>query len=285
MKLLYKFAFLTLVGIVSLQSLASQTIRLATYNIKYDDTRDTVNNWSRRKSEVAGLIKYHQFEIFGVQEALHHQLQDLKEQLPSFDYVGVGRDNGKRAGEYSALFYSSQVYSVEQSGTFWLSKTPESPSKNWDAALPRICTWAKFEHKASGTKFFVFNTHFDHRGIKAREESAKVIKDKIIELTKNEPVILMGDFNFESTATPYAIITKSLSDTYLSTETTPYGPEATFNAFQFYKQPEPRIDYIFTRGDVKTLTYATLSDSKNMLYPSDHFPVVVDIRLDYAGNK
>jgi len=285
MKLLSKFAILTLVVIVSVQSLASQTIRLATYNIKYDDTRDTVNNWSRRKAEVAGLINYHQFEVFGVQEALHHQLQQLKEPLPDFNYVGVGRDDGKQKGEYSALFYNSRQYSVEQSGTFWLSKTPQSPSKNWDAALPRICTWAQLEHKASRSKFYVFNTHFDHRGVKAREESAKVIMNKITELTQNEPVILMGDFNFISTDAPYAVITKKLSDTYLNSETVPYGPEATFNAFQFHKLPEVRIDYIFTKGAIKTMSYATLSDSKNMLYPSDHFPVIVELRFGHTpGN-
>lgn len=267
-------------SLLCLPQAKAQTIRVATYNIKYDDTRDTVNNWSRRKSEVTGLIKYHQFELFGTQEGLHHQLEGMKSGLPGFEYVGVARDDGKQQGEYSAFFYNTNTFSVIASGTFWLSKTPDKPSKSWDAALPRICTWGEMLHKASGKKFFVFNAHFDHRGVKAREESAKVIMNKSKEVAPGAAVIVMGDFNFQSTAKPYAVITQSMSDTFLNSKTAPYGPEATFNGFRFNQLPARRIDYIFTSGPWKTLRYATISDSKNMLYPSDHFPVVADLKFN-----
>lgn len=280
MKLLLRLCLTLLIITVLIPSAMAQTIRVATYNIKYDDTRDTVNNWSRRKSEVTGLIKYHQFQLFGTQEGLHHQLEQMKEGLQNFEYVGVARDDGKQKGEYSAFFYDTNIFTLIESGTFWLSKTPDKPSKDWDAALPRICTWGEMQHKASGKKFFVFNAHFDHRGVKAREESAKVIMKKAREIAPDNPVIVMGDFNFQSTAKPYAVITKSMSDSFLNSKTAPYGPEATFNAFRFNQLPARRIDYIFTKGGLETLAYATISDSKKMLYPSDHFPVVVDLKFN-----
>lgn len=279
MKTLRLILALTFMVCLAWQATA-QTIRVATYNIKYDDTRDTVNNWSRRRPEVTGLIKYHQFQLFGTQEGLHHQLEQMKSDLPGFEFVGVGRDDGKQKGEYSAFFYDTNTFNLVQSGTFWLSETPDRPSKSWDAALPRICTWGELEHKSSGKKFFIFNAHFDHRGIKAREESAKVIMRKAEEIASDKPVIVMGDFNFQSTAAPYRVITQSMSDSYLNSKMAPYGPEATFNAFRFDRMPARRIDYVFTKGSWQTLTYATLSDSHEMRYPSDHFPVVVDLKFN-----
>lgn len=277
---LTKYLLLLLLIICCWQPVLAQTIRVATYNIKYDDTRDTINNWSRRKPEVTGLIKYHQFQLFGTQEGLHHQLEQMKADLPGFKYVGVARDDGRQKGEYSAFFYDTNTFKLLQSGTFWLSETPDKPSKSWDAALPRICTWGELEHKTSGRKFFVFNAHFDHRGVKAREESAKVIMKQASEIAKDQPVIVMGDFNFLPTATPYEVITKTMKDSYLNSQVLPYGPEATFNAFRFDRLPARRIDYVFTRGAWKTMRYATLSDSHEMRYPSDHFPVVVDLNFN-----
>ncbi len=177
-------------------------IRMMTYNIKFDDTRDSVNNWDRRKANVIGLLTYHAPALFGIQEGLHHQLEDIKSGLSEFDYVGVGRDDGKQNGEHSALFYDTKLFQLLRSGTFWLSKTSEVPSKDWDAALPRICTWAELKLKDSENTFFVFNTHFDHVGKVARQESIKVIIQKIKALAGENPVVLMGDFNFTPQAKP-----------------------------------------------------------------------------------
>lgn len=280
MKPLKQLLTLLLVIICSCQPATDPTIRVATYNIKFDDTRDTVNNWSRRRPEVTDLIKYHHFQLFGTQEGLHHQLEQIKADLSGFEYVGVARDDGKQKGEYSAFFYDTNLFGLLKSGTFWLSETPDKPSKSWDAALPRICTWGELEDKNSGKKFFVFNAHFDHRGVKAREESAKVIMAKVSEIAADQPVIVMGDFNFQSTAAPYEVITKTMSDSYKTSQVPPYGPEATFNGFRFDRMPARRIDYVFTKGPWKTERYATLSDSNEMRYPSDHFPVVVDLKFD-----
>lgn len=255
-------------------------IKVMTYNIKYDDKRDSINNWEKRKDRVVGLLQYHLPDIFGTQEGLHHQLEDIGSDLPAFKYLGVSRDDGDKKGEYSAFFYNIIKFKPLESGTFWLSKTPDVPSKGWDAAFPRVCSWAKLEVIESGQQFLVFNTHFDHVGEIARLESTKLILKKIKEMAKGIPVILMGDFNFTPDAISYGVIVKSMEDAREATLALPYGPEATFNGFDFLTAPERRIDYIFCKGNLQVKSYATLSDNQNMSYPSDHFPVIAKIQFE-----
>ncbi|TRX58451.1 endonuclease/exonuclease/phosphatase family protein [Fulvivirga sp. M361] len=254
-------------------------LRIMSYNIKFDDTRDTVNNWAKRKEAVIGLLRFYAPYIFGTQEGLWHQLEDIKNGLPGYDYVGVGRDDGDKKGEYTAIFYNTNHFEVVRSGTFWLSLTPEKPSVGWDAALPRICTWAEFRCKDNRTSFFVFNVHFDHVGVAARLESVKLLLQKIDQLPTNSVTVLMGDFNFRPDAPPYPVATESLKDSRQVSKKIPYGPEATFNGFNFHKKPARRIDYIFVSGGVEINQYSTLSDSKDLSYPSDHFPVMVDLNI------
>ncbi|MEQ8243022.1 endonuclease/exonuclease/phosphatase family protein [Fulvivirga sp.] len=272
------------VGLICLSVLAiaqkkETSIKVMSYNIKFDDKNDPVNNWDNRKDQVVGLLKYHEPLIFGTQEGLHHQLEDIKAGLSNFEYIGVARDDGKQKGEYSAFFYNTKYFKPIQSGTFWLSETPETPSKSWDAALPRVCSWAEMEDFNTKRRFFVFNTHFDHIGVVAREKSIGVIIDKIKELAKEVPVIVLGDFNFEDDKTPYKKMTDFLRDARLADNVKPYGPEATFNRFHFDVQPEKRIDYIFVNDQVRVKSFATLSDSQDMAYPSDHFPVVAVVEF------
>lgn len=262
------------------QEKGTSIFRTMTYNIKFDDSRDSVNNWTHRKESVIGLLKYHAPVLFGTQEGLHHQLEDIKAGLSGFNYVGVGRDDGIQKGEYSAFFYDIAHFERVRSGTFWLSKTSEVPSKDWDAALPRVCTWAELKPKGSGKTFFIFNTHFDHVGKVAREESIKLIIQQIKVLAGNNPVVLMGDFNFTPVTKPYQLITEFMQDARLISKSTPYGPEATFNGFQFHKEPKRRIDYIFIKGNIEVIKYAVLADNQHMAYPSDHFPVVADLQIN-----
>jgi endonuclease/exonuclease/phosphatase family metal-dependent hydrolase len=250
-----------------------------TYNIRFNTPNDGINAWPNRSEMVASLLRFHEAEIFGMQEALIGQITDIETQLPQMKHIGVGRDDGKEAGEFSPIFYDTSKFKLIDYGWFWLSETPETPGWGWDARYNRICTWAKFKPK-KGSQLLVLNTHFDHQGDTARAESAKLILRKIDELnTKNLPVILMGDFNLTPETTPIQYIKQHLTDSKAITSTKPYGPDGTFNGFDFNSKLPDRIDYIFVNEKVTVLKYAVLSDSKDNRYPSDHLPVFVRVKL------
>ena len=262
------------------QLLYAQNIRMITYNIRFNNPEDGINAWPNRSKDVAALLDFHKADIFGLQEALIGQIEDISKQLPNMEWVGVGRDDGKKAGEYSPLFYNSKKFKAIKSGWFWLSQTPEKPGLGWDAACNRVCTWAMLETDKKDRQFMVFNTHFDHQGVKARTESAKLILRKIKELNPLKlPVILTGDFNLTPEKEPIAVINKELQDSRAITKEVPYGPTGTFNGFKFDSPLKERIDYIFVNDRVEVKQYGVLSDSKDQRYPSDHLPVFVNIEL------
>lgn len=260
-------------------SLYSQkSMNVVTFNIRYSTHRDGVNAWSNRKGDVMALLKFHRADIFCVQEALHSQMLDLKEGMDGFEYTGVGRADGKEDGEYSAVFYSTIRYKLIDSGTFWLSETPDKPGKGWDAACERICSWGRFEDQGNGGEFFVFNTHFDHRGDIARDESAKLIYEKVQALAGSKlPVVLTGDFNLTPEKSAISILKGRWEDSYDATIEPPYGPIGTFSGFKWDHPLDKRIDYIFVNERVTVQRYAVLSDSKNNRYPSDHLPVFTEL--------
>lgn len=258
----------------------AQSIRLITYNIRYDNPRDGENAWDNRKEDVIALLKFHEADIFGLQEALYKQVTYIENQMPSFNRVGVGRSDGKAAGEYSPIFYNSRRFQLKDHGWFWLSETSEVPSKSWDAALPRICTYVLLEDYDKRKSFWVFNTHFDHKGDTARDESARLIMYKINELNKKDyPVVLMGDFNFTPDKKPYSRIDAAFFDSKKISIEPAYGPEGTYNGFDFNSPLDRRIDYIFVQGKVSVSRYGVLSDSKDRRYPSDHLPVLTEIKV------
>ncbi|MEM9142009.1 MAG: endonuclease/exonuclease/phosphatase family protein [Bacteroidota bacterium] len=269
-----KIFFLILLGLLFSSPAQSQEIRVMTYNIKYDNTRDTVNNWEDRKSAMVRLIQYYLPQVLGVQEALHRQVDYLDKALPSYAYVGVGRDDGAQKGEYAALFYDSAKLHVERSNTFWLSETPEQVSVGWDAALERICTYALFRHTESQKRFWVFNAHFDHRGKQAREKSAQLILERIRELNKNNlPVVLMGDLNLAPETPPILEIKEQMEDGLETAQRPFYGPLGTFNGFDPDRVLDRRIDYIFVRN-AKVMEYLHIDDRMaNSKHISDHLPV------------
>lgn len=257
------------------------TLNIATFNIRLNTASDKENAWPNRKEMVKDLVQYHDLDIFGVQEALAVQMADLSE-MSQYSHVGVGRDDGKTGGEYSAIFYKNKKYQVIKSGTFWLSPTPEKPSKGWDAAYIRICTWAQFRDKATGKIFFMFNTHFDNEGVQARENAAKMILEKIKLLSNaSSPVFITGDFNSDPSTSAYGTIVSAFSDSKLISKAKPYGPEKTFNNFKYHtyttEVEEGRIDFIFVNKNVQVQKYAVLTDSKELRFPSDHFPVVCEV--------
>ena len=259
----------------------SQQMNVITFNIRLNTASDGINAWPNRIEMVTGLIKYHEPDIFGLQEALIDQIEDIQKNLPDFEWFGVGRDDGEKAGEFCPVFFNKSKFILIEQHTFWLSETPEKPSKSWDSSLNRIVTWGRFKSKVTGKQFLVFNTHFDHKGMEARKQSAKLIRKKIEELTKdkNLPVILTGDFNLTPDQEPIALLKRYFSDSREVTEQPPYGPVGTFNSFDWNAPMEGRIDYIFVHGEIKVLKYAVLTDSKEKRWPSDHLPVFAKVQL------
>lgn len=269
---------LLLLLLLAVSSLSySQTIKVMTYNIRLDLASDGENRWDNRKEMLAGQVQFHEPDFMGVQEALPNQMEYLGNNLPAYKYIGTGRD-GANNGEHSAIFYNTGKFEVLEQNTFWLSETPDKPSKGWDAAYNRVCTYGLFRDKKTKQQLWVFNTHLDHVGNTARVEGAKLILKKIKELNrKNLPVVLTGDFNLEEDSEAIKLISTVMADSKKTAGQT-FGPKGTFNAFEFHKPVTTRIDYIFTSG-LQVNKYAVLSDSDNCRYPSDHLPVLAEIEV------
>lgn len=273
-------------------SIQAQQLTVASYNLRYSIEKnhksDSVKgeDWVRRGPAIAALIRYHEFEIFGTQEGLLHQLEDLSEWLPGFAYVGVGRDDGKKEGEHTAVFYQTKRFKVLDHGDFWLSETPEKPSMGWDGTCcHRMCTWVHFEDVKSGAKFYFFNTHFDHQAIVARKESAKLILSKINEIAAENPVVFMGDLNGDHQSDWYLTIANSdlLTDAYLEVDD-PYAVNGSFNGFGRRTESNSIIDHVFTTKHFEVEKWGILTDTYHGKFPSDHFPIKVQLRLLPVNN-
>lgn len=248
---------------------------VATYNLRCDNPNDGVNSWSNRKEMVKGLIRFHEFDIFGTQEGLVNQLNDLLE-MKEYSYIGHGRDDGKDAGEHSAIFYRKDRFVLLRNGDFWFSQTPDQPSFGWDAkSHRRICSWGKFRDLQTSKEFLFFCAHFDHRGLEAKKESGKLIVRKIQEIAGNAPVFFVGDLNSTHNTEQIQTIKTLLRDSRQVSATQPYGPIGTTNGFKFDSPMDTLIDYLFVSKQIDILKYGVLTDSKDQRYPSDHQPVVV----------
>lgn len=282
-----KTAFILIFLLLMMNMIHAQELTIATFNLRYsieknhkfDSTRG--EDWQRRGPVAAALTRFHDFEIFGVQEALLHQLEDFSDWLPDFKYVGVGRDDGKTEGEHTAVFYNTKRFKVLDHGDFWLSETPEKPSMGWDGTCcHRMCTWVHFEDIESGNKFFFFNTHFDHQAVVARKESAKLILSMINKIAGDQPAIFMGDLNGDHRSEWYKTLAKSelLTDTFSQAED-PYAVNGSFNGFGRRTQSKSIIDHVFVTKHFKTDKWGILTDTYHGKFPSDHFPVMVKLRL------
>lgn len=309
MYLLTKKCRLLFIGLSLLSSsLFAQHIQVASYNIRNDNNKEDAargDGWKQRYPIISDMIRFHGFDIFGTQEGLHHQLEDLKNSLPNYAYTGIGRDDGKQAGEYSAIFYDTEKFDLLDHGDFWLSTQTDHPNKGWDAVLPRICSWAKLQLKENGKTLYFFNIHFDHVGTIARKESAKLILNKVKELAGNHTAILTGDFNVDQHSDSYQVLQQSniLQDAF---EIAPfkYAANGTFNNFNPNSKTDSRIDHIFLTADFKVQKYGILTDTyRSSLQhpeeayqagnfpkevrlkdyrarvPSDHFPVMVSLEM------
>ncbi len=275
-----KYVLIILVTLFYVNSF-SQELALMTYNIRLDVASDGENAWTNRKEALVSQLKFYEPAIFGIQEGLPNQVTFINNELINYNFIGEGRDGGEM-GEYSALFFNNSIVEVIQSGTFWLSETPNNVSKGWDAAFPRVCTYGLFKEKATGIHFFVFNTHLDHIGKIAREKSLALILEKMETLNVDKlPIILMGDFNLEPNSEAISFLKNVMNDTYEMAIEPPYGPSGTFNAFNFESYTTTRIDYIFVSNsqEIEVQKYAVLNNSYHLKYPSDHFPVFVKLKF------
>lgn len=273
-------------GIYPLGNIATDdeaSVAVMSYNIRYDNPNDGSSAWPYRKDAVADMIgRQYQVDIVGLQEVLVHQLHDLTERLPYYGWVGVGRDDGHQKGEYSPILYRSDKFDLIATNTFWLSEHPETPgSKSWDTSITRVVTWAKFKDRSSEKEFYFFNTHFDHRGEQARIESAKLLLNRVSEISENLPVVITGDFNVNEQSEAYAIMKedRSIHDARYVSETEHEGPTTSMNNWLEMREPETRIDYIFVNDGVRVLNHKILGNQYQSRFPSDHLPVLSNVVL------
>lgn len=267
------------IGLAAFAPKQAVPLRVATYNLRLNVTSDGANAWPNRKELVKELVRYHQFDVFGTQEGFRGQLTDLTE-LADYAFVGHGREDGKEAGEHSAIVYRKSRLRPLSTGDFWLSQTPDKPSKGWDATCcNRICTWARFQDLKTKKEFYFFSVHFDHQGVEARRQSGLLMVQKMREIAGNKPVLCVGDFNSTPDTEQIQTLQTLLQDAFRITRQPPYGPVGTFNGFRPDAPLTDRIDYVFVSQQYEVLTYATLTDALPGRYPSDHFPVVVDVVL------
>jgi len=253
---------------------SSAQTKVCTFNIKYENPQEGLHQWDNRKEQILQFIKIEDLDIVGMQEVVHSQIEYLQDGLSDYARIGVARDDGKSKGEYSPIFFKKNRYAIVDSATFWLSPNPEIPAKAWDAALPRVCTWAKLIDQDTEELILVLNTHFDHVGEQARANSIKLILSKIKELNHGENIILMGDFNLTPETAPIQkVITSNLKDAFEADLN--LGPVGTFNAFEIGKNYDRRIDYVFYQG-FRVKSYKNYSLRIQDTFLSDHFPVVVE---------
>lgn len=305
---LYLICLLVALGGCSGKRAETTCMKVASYNLRNANGSDSANGngWGHRYPVIADMVRYYGFDIFGTQECFKHQLADMKGALPGYDYIGVGRDDGKDGGEHSAIFYRTDKYDVVEKGDFWLSETPDTPSVGWDAVLPRICSWGHFRDKDTGREFLFFNLHMDHVGKEARVESALLVQEKMKELGRgrNMPSILTGDFNVDQTHRSYAALVSQgvLCDSYEKSELR-FAVNGTFNNFDPDGFTESRIDHVFVSPEFVVKKYGVLTDTYRSVEgegssmqttdcpseievreyrartPSDHFPVVAELEI------
>jgi endonuclease/exonuclease/phosphatase family metal-dependent hydrolase len=274
-----KYLLIILFNLVFLQTTWSQPElhKVISYNIRYDGHSDLAPDWLQRKDPVVAQLQKERPTIIGFQEVLNKQLEDLKVALPSYLAVGVGRDDGQLAGEFAPIFYDTTRYQLLQSSTFWLSPTPALPSKGWDAALNRICTYALLESKFDRKKLWVMNTHFDHLGAEARRHSAELLIEKFAEFTQevNAPLLLLGDFNAEPISQVYQLLQASFNDLSCSRRHRELCSGPTYNAFSLALDDDKIIDYFFGSPELVSIQYQVVQTPFERSYPSDHFPIVL----------
>lgn len=280
---------------ISASIVSAQNFTIASYNIRVSNDNDTRqgDGWDKRHIVLCDQIRWHDFDIFGAQEVTRPQLEDMLARLPEYDFVGGGRDDGKMKGELSPILYKRDKFKILDSGMFWISENPEAVGvKGWDAQLPRICTYAHVEDKATRTRFWFFSLHMDHVGVEARREGAKLLQRKVAEMCGNEKAVVVGDFNVNQNNEAYRTMLTNgmLADAYDVTRYR-FSSNGTYQGFDSAEYTAERIDHIFVTKDITVTHFAILTDAywseegeaqdkKHIRrVPSDHYPIAAKIVL------
>ena len=250
-------------------------IKVISYNVRFSGG-DGENHWDKRKHASINMINDEKPTVFGVQEAKADQIAYLRENLPEYGYIGVGREDGKSGGEHMSIFYLKEQVELLDGGTFWLSETPDVPSMGWDAACKRSCTWTKMKMKDTGKEFAYINTHLDHVGKVAQREGLALICKRFAEIVPvGMPAFLTADFNALTNDPIFEPLNAEMFDAREKAPET--DRRATYNGFKPGGEDNADlvIDHIFYRG-AEAKTFKVLRD-KNYGAPfiSDHYPVVM----------
>lgn len=268
-------------GCIQQQSTATNyetELKVMSFNIRYGTANDAENSWDLRKEFVFEVIRENNPDILGLQEALDFQIQEIIENIPGYGFIGLGRDDGKSKGEFSAILFAKDRFIIDTSETFWFSDQPRVPgSITWGGSLPRICTWGLLFDKFANKSLYVYNIHWDHQSQISREKSSELLLKKIGLNDKNIPLVLTGDFNCGySNPGITKLLDAGLTDTYRMLNPAAQD-EGTFNGFKGDKTGE-KIDFIFIRGSLEIIRAAIDHSNRNGKYPSDHFPVTATLK-------
>ncbi|MCI4668836.1 MAG: endonuclease/exonuclease/phosphatase family protein [Bacteroidia bacterium] len=276
---------LLLIGLSLIANVEAQDpVKVMSFNIRYDNINDGINAWSNRVSMIKSVLLYHKPDVLGIQESLPRQIEMMRYLLPAHEYYGVPRS--KNSPEHCAIFFLRHKFELldkNSYGTFWLSQTPGKESKGWDAALPRIASWVRLRSKLDSSEFLFVNTHFDHKGEKARFESSRLLVKVLDSLSKtssgNIPVVLLGDFNAlpQSNAIQFLLSRGNYQQAIETSIKEPHGPASTWSGWKYAGEQGKLIDHILVKGDVGVLSHGIITDQWNGLFPSDHLPVTAEL--------
>jgi endonuclease/exonuclease/phosphatase family metal-dependent hydrolase len=281
----YLITSLVLLALSTCVFAQTPSFTVMSYNIRCGlcEPQDNPHNWKKRKYLVAHLIKTHNPDVIGLQEAELFQVEDLVEMLDDYSWMGVGRDDGKSKGEATAILFRTARLSLQEQQTLWLSPTPLKPSRGWDAAYSRTLSFAKLLDTESSKFLYVFNTHLDNEGEIARQQGAKLLMAEIAKVDATAPIVVTGDFNFTVPAKAYDTISEVLVDAEKISATPAQGGGKTFNGFGKNKEPDNKIDFVFVKKSMKVQSHQVDTTTYNNLYPSDHYPVIVTIDASTAA--
>lgn len=275
-----RVTFVILIFIFFSASCFAQELTVMSFNIRYSNNHDGINGWKFRKQWIADFVDFQDTDIVGFQEVMDDMYPELQSLMPGYSSIHMPSDTGKPNGEYEAvsIFYKKENLKLLDSGTFWLSETPEKPSKGWDAICNRICTWGKFQHSNSGKTFYLFNTHLSHVGENARRNASQVILDKIKNIAKGQPVVLCGDFNTKPDSPTYNYITSALIDSRKIAKKV-YAPNYTGTPFEWPVKDNNIIDYIFINDKLEVAKFAAYAEQRLHTKISDHLPLLVNLKI------